>query len=313
MSVQGTPVAARWEKVFSSGMLAEVGDKDVEVTSGGLATYSGWGASKEAVEACQEMQVDISAHRSSAVNLERIRRSDLILVMSNSHRDRIIQIEPMATKKVRLLGEFEPNAKKVEIDDPVGQSLEVFRKCAERIFAAMKGVMNRMEELKQSRQKVKSIAIGADHRGFELRKALIEYLSSNDYDVADCGVYESGSADHPDQAFAVGELVSDQKVDRGILICGSGVGMSIAANKVPGIYAAIIREPEGAKLARQHNGANVLCLPADHVSPEAAQEIVETFLKTDALNGEEQRYQRRRDKIRNYELDHYKHQPDEEE
>jgi len=298
-------------------MLAEIGETEVEVGSAGVGTYSGWEASGEAIRACEEMQVDISGHRSRALTLEMSRRADLILTMEQMHSDRISELDPMSEKKVHLLGTFDPKAPRVAIDDPVGQPIEVFRHCGERLFTALKGVTQKLTELKKEKaaleNQVARVALGADHRGFELKQSLIEFLSSNQYEVADCGTHGPESADYPDHALAVGRLVSEGKVDRGILICGNGIGMGITANKVPGAYAAVVGNEADAKQCRQHNGANILCLGADSIEVEQAQRIVNVFLTTETVQGEGKRYERRRKKIRQYEADHLNADLDEEE
>ena len=142
-----------------------------------------------------------------------------------------------------------------------------------------------------------------------MKEALVEFLKAKGYEVADCGAYSPESSDHPDQAFAVAELVRDHKVDRGVLVCSNGVGMTIAANKVSGVYAALVSNTKNARQAREHNGANVLCLPGDSLEMKEAQEILDVFLTTETLEGEGARYQRRRDKIRKYEIEHSKEEP----
>jgi RpiB/LacA/LacB family sugar-phosphate isomerase len=286
-------------------MLKEVGEKDTGVSSAGVGTFPGWKASREALATCREMQIDISDHRSRPVSLDLIRETDLILTMEKAHSDRIMESDPLSASKVRLLGSFDPQAEKAEIDDPVGQPLPVFRACADRLFAALKRVVQQLPQLKESSRQeeteVKRIAIGADHRGFETKQALVDYLKNKGYEVVDCGASSPEASDHPDMAFAVSELVRDKKADRGVLVCSNGIGMCISANKVPGVYAARVVNAQETHQARQHNGANVVCFGSKGVSEEEAARIVDTFLTTDELDGEEDRYKRRRDKIVQYE------------
>ena len=291
-------------------MLEEVGRKEVEVSSAGTGTCPGWEASQEAIEACREMQVDISRHRSQPITLQTVREADLILAMQRMHADRVIDLDPSSADKVRLLGEFDPKAVMAEISDPVGMPLAVFRKCADRLFSSLKGVVQKLSELEKEKasrdSRVRRVAIGADHRGYPLKQALLEWLKAQGCEVADCGSYSTQSADHPEQAFAVSELVRDGKVERGVLICSNGIGMAIAANKVAGVYAALVHSEKEAKQARNHNGANVICLSGEDLSPQQAQGILETFLTTGTLAGEKNRYQHRRDMIQRYEAQHWK-------
>lgn len=131
----------------------------------------------------------------------------------------------------------------------------------------------------------KKIAIGSDHAGFESKeKAKIE-LSGLGVEVIDKGTDSLDSVDYPDFGAAVARAVASGEVDRGVLICGSGIGISIAANKVAGARAALCWNEETARLARQHNDANVLCFGGRFVTPELAARMVRVFLETDFAGG----------------------------
>ncbi len=142
------------------------------------------------------------------------------------------------------------------------------------------------------------IAIGSDHAGFELKRELVGYLTEQGYTVDDMGTDGLASCDYPDFARAVAEAVASGRCQRGILVCGTGIGMSIAANKVPGVRAALCAEPYSARMAREHNDANVLCLGARVVGPGLALETVAAFLSGEFAGG---RHARRVDKIRELE------------
>lgn len=133
------------------------------------------------------------------------------------------------------------------------------------------------------------IAISADHAGFELKKILIIKLKESGYDVADYGTNSTDSIDYPDYAYAVAKSIAEGDNELGIIICGSGVGVSITANKVKGIRAANCFNIEMASLARQHNNANVICLGARFITPEQATEMVTTFLTTEFEGGRHER------------------------
>lgn len=124
------------------------------------------------------------------------------------------------------------------------------------------------------------IAIGADHRGWALKNALVPWLASQGHEVSDEGTHDPQSVDYPDYAQRVATKVAQGQADRGILICATGVGMSIAANKVHGVRATTCSDPETARLCRLHNDVNVLCLPGDRLDPSAAERIVEVWLET---------------------------------
>lgn len=138
------------------------------------------------------------------------------------------------------------------------------------------------------------IAIGADHGGVELKSALIEFIKNSGYTVIDCGTSGPESVDYADYAGAVTKLITNGKADRGVLICKSGVGMSIAANKVRGIRAALVYNKDIASLSRKHNNANVICFGASFVDSAAAREMLNIWLNTEFEGG---RHQRRVDKL----------------
>jgi ribose 5-phosphate isomerase B len=122
------------------------------------------------------------------------------------------------------------------------------------------------------------LAVGSDHAGFDLKKDLLVYLSEKGYSLEDMGPNSSDSVDYPDFAHKVASSVETKTCDLGILICGSGNGVCITANKHHGVRAALAWEPELASLARQHNNANVICIPARFVSQEKAFQIVDAYL-----------------------------------
>lgn len=135
------------------------------------------------------------------------------------------------------------------------------------------------------------IAIGADHAGFKLKEELKNYLITQNIEVRDFGTNAESSCDYPDYAFLVAEAVAAGKFDRGILICGSGVGVSIAANRVKGIRAVNAYNEEIAKQSRDHGDCNVLALGSKYVRPGQAQKIVNVWLNT-PFSGEERHLRR---------------------
>jgi ribose 5-phosphate isomerase B len=142
------------------------------------------------------------------------------------------------------------------------------------------------------------IAIGSDHRGFALKAHLVSVLSKAGHEVIDLGCAGAEPADYPDYAFKVGERVASGEAERGIAICGTGIGMSIAANKVRGIRAALCCTVEDARMTRRHNDSNVLVLSERRFGDPATDELVTAWLSTPFEGG---RHARRVDKIRAYE------------
>lgn len=131
----------------------------------------------------------------------------------------------------------------------------------------------------------RKIVIGGDHAGLDYKNVIVHFLKGGGYEVIDKGPYSNGSVDYPDFAHPVSEAVEKKEADFGILICGSGNGVAITANKHQGVRAALCWLPELAMLARQHNNANVLCLPARFVTADAAKKMVSIFLDTDFEGG----------------------------
>lgn len=139
-----------------------------------------------------------------------------------------------------------------------------------------------------------NIAVASDHRGVRVKGDILTQLKELGHNGQDYGPADGGSADYPDYAFKVSDAVSAGKVDRGILICGTGMGMCIAANKVPGIRAVTCHDDVTAEYSRRHNNANVMCLSADMLGDKLLGRIVEIWLRTEFEGG---RHQRRLEKI----------------
>ena len=135
------------------------------------------------------------------------------------------------------------------------------------------------------------IAVGSDHGGFVLKQEILAYLKEKGLEYRDFGCFEEKSCDYPEFAHAVAHAVVDGACEKGILICGTGIGMSMAANKVPGARAALCGDCFSAQMTREHNNANILALGARVVGPGLALKIVETFLTTD-FSGEERHARR---------------------
>jgi ribose 5-phosphate isomerase B len=144
------------------------------------------------------------------------------------------------------------------------------------------------------------IAIGCDHRGYEVKKRIVPLLHESGHEVVDLGVNSQEFCDYPDFALEVARAVSQKRVDRGILICGTGIGMSIAANKVAGVRAALCHDSITAEMSRRHNDANILCLSADLLGDELIDRMIRIWLETEFEGG---RHARRVDKITRFELE----------
>jgi ribose 5-phosphate isomerase B len=138
------------------------------------------------------------------------------------------------------------------------------------------------------------VAVGGDHRGFQAKQLVKAIVTQMGHECVDLGTDSENPVDYPDIAYAVAKAVSEKKADKGILICATGLGMSIAANKIRGIRAALCHDELSAYVSRDHNDANILCLSGDQVGEVLLRKIVETWLTTDFIGG---RHQRRVNKI----------------
>lgn len=138
------------------------------------------------------------------------------------------------------------------------------------------------------------LVVGSDHAGIELKAAVAEHLRAAGHDVADLGTHDASSVDYPDYGAAVGRAVVGGQADLGVAVCGSGIGIAIAANKVPGVRAATVHDATSARLAREHNDANVLCLGQRLTGVQVALDAVDAWLAASFGGG---RHQGRVDKI----------------
>jgi len=143
-----------------------------------------------------------------------------------------------------------------------------------------------------------NVAIACDHRGYAAKERLKAHLASGGHSVTDLGCPSRESCDYPDMGLAGATAVAKGQCDRGILLCGSGIGMSMTANKVKGIRAALCHDELTAEMARRHNNSNVLCLPADLIGEELMRRVVDVWLRTEYEGG---RHDRRLQKIAEFE------------
>jgi glycine hydroxymethyltransferase len=257
------------------------------VMSAGLGAMTGQPPSAYAVDALKELGIDISALRSRMLTPELVQQADYIFGMTHSHVDTVTLLYPNAAEKTFLLREFDDTLDTFEkdISDPIGGSYEVYLNCRDQIE---QGIVSLLRFVQHGDGAVPgpvlgkgaTIALGADHGGYELKESLKRFLEQQGAAVADFGSTTRESSDYPDFAQAVGQVVANRKAQFGILVCTTGLGMSIAANKISGVRAALVADVESAALARQHNNANVLCLGADKTPPELARKIVEVFVNT---------------------------------
>ena len=284
---------------MAEGLLrhAVKGRRDVQVMSAGLGAMEGQAPSAHAVHAIRELGLDISRQRSRQLTADLVQEADYIFGMTHSHVDTIMLLYPSAAEKTFLLREFDETLDIFEkdISDPFGGSYDVYLDCRDQIEQGIASMMRFIDQgeaaaaADHGQTTAVTLAIGSDHAGFELKEMLKQHLTNEGITFADLGTHSTVSTDYPDYAVAVGERVIGEKAELGLLVCSTGVGMSMTANKVPGIRAALVFSEAMATLARQHNDANVLCLGAKVTPPELAKKIVDAFLSAHFEGGRHER------------------------
>ena len=268
---------------------------DFRVFSAGLGAVDGQPPSTHSVTAMKELGIDISKQRSRMLTAELVQQADYIFGMTHSHVDTIQLLYPPAAEKTFLLREFDDTLEPYEkdISDPIGGSFGVYLFCREQIEEGVAGVLQFIQHgpsgLTRAVQKPVAFAIGSDHGGFDLKENLKQHLDANGISYVDLGTHNKDSTDYPDYAQAVGESVIENKAELGLLVCTTGIGMCITANKISGIRAALVADEATASLTREHNNANVLCLAGKTTPAEAARKIVDAFLAAKFEGGRHER------------------------
>ena len=269
---------------------------DFEVLSAGVGAMAGHPPSEHAVRALRELGIDISHQRSRMLSADLVQRADYIFGMTHSHVDAIMLMYPHAAEKTFLLREFDETLDSFENDipDPIGGSFEVYQNCRDQIEQGIASMLKFIEQTSapaavRASAPPKTIAVGADHGGYELKEALKHHLQKRGLTVTDFGTNSPESTDYPEYAQSVARSVAEHQHEFGLLICSSGIGMSIAANKVPGARAALVWDEESAGMARRHNNANVLCLGGRGTDLDVARRIVDSFLSTPFEGGRHER------------------------
>jgi len=273
---------------------AVAGRGDFRVVSAGLGAVDGQPPSAYAVQAMKELGIDISQQRSHMLTASLVREADYIFGMTHSHVDSVMLLYPQMAEKVFLLREFDETLDPFEkdISDPIGGSYDIYVNCRDQIEQGIASILRYLDQHRHAlsgKPMQATVAIGADHGGYDLKEFLKKYLRERGVSFTDFGTYSKDGTDYPDYAHLVAENVSSRKAEFGLLVCTTGIGMSITANKVPGIRAAMVCDTESAGLTRMHNNANVLCLSGKFTPPEEAKRIVDIFLNTEFEGGRHER------------------------
>jgi RpiB/LacA/LacB family sugar-phosphate isomerase len=278
------------------------GRQDFRACSAGLSAAEGLPPSEYAIRAMKDLGMDISGQRSRQLTAQMVQEADYIFGMSHSHVDTITALYPQAAEKTFLLREFDDTLGSFEndISDPIGQPFEVYVNTRDQIEQGIASMLRYLDQTlrpsvaRATEEKVTSIALAADHGGLELKETLKQHLEAKGLLVTDFGTHSKESTDYPDYAQRVARSVAQHEHDLGVLVCTTGIGMSIAANKVPGIRAALVWDESAASLSRRHNNANVLCLAGAGTAPDLARRIADAFLSATFEGG---RHERRVNKL----------------
>jgi len=264
--------------------------KNWEADSAGVFAPEGFLPSDEAVEILKkDYDIDISSHRSKSLREKDLEEADFILTMAYSHKRALTSQYPAYAYKIFTIKEFV--GLDGDVEDPYGMPIEVYRETAKELSDLIDKVI---EKLSKERMINKMIALGSDHAGYALKEVIKKYLEEKGIPYKDFGTFSERSVDYPDYALKVAEAVASGECTEGILICGTGIGMSITANKVPGIRAAHVEDVFSARAAKEHNNANILCMGGRVTGPGLAIMMVEEWLNATFQGG---RHQKRIDKI----------------
>jgi glycine hydroxymethyltransferase len=282
---------------------------DIEVISAGVGASRGQPASLHTMEVLRPWNVDLSKFRSQPLTAALVEKADFIFAMTRAHLDTIQRVFPEAADKTFLVCEFDDHLAEhsVDIPDPIGLGIDAYFECRDVLRKALPVVLDFVDHTSKQQQpttmsppiatstnKPLRVALGADHCGVELKREIQLHLAGKGYVVSDFGAFSDESVDYPDFAGAVCREVVANHYDYGILVCSSGIGMSIAANRHPQIRASLVGSEDEARVTRQHNNSNVLCLAAKDLGDDQARRIVDVYLSTGFEGG---RHSRRVEKI----------------
>ncbi len=290
---------------------------DFTVSSAGVSAAPGQTASEHTAELLKARGIDLSDFRSRPVTKEILRQATHIFSMTQGHQQSLESLFPEETKgKSFLVCDFceIDGVIGLDIPDPIGLGREAYEMTRAVLDAALPSLLIYIDQtsksdsshnmttatITDSKTEIPAAAVtqrfvlGADHGGYVLKQAIVSHLEALGHDVTDLGTDSADSVDYPDYAHGVAHSLQTDRADLGILFCTSGVGMSIAANRHPGVQASVIFEPEDAALTREHNHCNVLCLSSKKTDTDTAKRIVDAFLS--APLGQD-RHERRVNKI----------------
>lgn len=257
-------------------------NKDINILSMGIFVYNNLPINENAKLVLQNNNINVSNHVSKPLTLSELESADLILTMEKEQKALLIEFAKannIKTNNIFTLYEYTLN-KDTDIKDPFGSDLTTYNECFNEIYSLVSKInFNNISEETM-------IGIGSDHGGFHLKEEIIKYLKDNNIPFKDYGTYSTDAVDYPIYGKKVANDVANGTLEKGILICGTGIGISISANKVKGVRAALCHDVFSAKATREHNNANILCMGERVIGVGLAIEIVKAFLETPFSNDE---------------------------
>lgn len=251
--------------------------RDIQVESKGLVVLFPELVHTKAADLVRKSGIEIIDFKASQLTQEDVETSDLILTMNDKQKEKVLE-DYHGYKEVATINEYAND--EGAVIDPYGMDDEDYEHC----FVQITQLIHKIWNHKLGGNEM--IGIGSDHGGYELKQAVIKHLEEKGHAVKDYGCYSEESCDYPVYAKAVAEGILKDEVKQGILICGTGIGISITANKIKGIRAALCGDTFSARATREHNNANILALGARVTGEGLALDIVDTFLETKFSNDE---------------------------
>lgn len=251
--------------------------RDIQVESKGLVVLFPEPVHTKAADLVRKSGIEIVEFKASQLTQEDVETSDLILTMNDKQKEKVLE-DYHGYKEVATINEYAND--EGAVIDPYGMDDEDYEHC----FVQITQLIHKIWNYKLGGNEM--TGIGCDHGGYALKQAVIKHLEEKGHAVKDYGCYSEESCDYPVYAKAVAEGILKNEVKQGILICGTGIGISITANKIKGIRAALCGDTFSARATREHNNANILALGARVTGEGLALDIVDTFLETKFSNDE---------------------------
>ncbi len=247
----------------------------VEADSAGVSAGPGMAMSEGARRALLAAGLSAPEHGSQEPTVGRVVWADWVLAMTGGQKAELLRRFPWAGDWIQTLGEWAGGGE--DVPDPIGSSDQVYQSTMTEIGRLIDAGL----AAKKAGPRYQAAA-GADHAGYLMKDRLLPLLPTP---VLDVGTHDPSSVDYPNFAEVVAALVGQGRAAVGLLVCGTGIGMSIAANKLPGVRAAVVSDVSSARLAREHNDANVICLGERLIGPVVAEDALREFLATSFAGG----------------------------